>query len=128
MKQIFNHLLVRIISLASERLFLLSEIKLTIQRWARADKNTLQQRVQQASLLVEQLFVNKDIVHKIIEALEDSRPIALTAEQEDFITLARKLFRWSMIEYKTIIEYAVEIGFDKQVLDDLQNEASKLGD
>lgn len=122
-KQIFNHLLLRIIHLASERLSLLMEIKSTMQKWVESNKQDKQ--VQRTISLVEDLFKNKDLVHGVIEALEESKPKSLIAEQEDLITMARKMFRWSMTEYKALIEYASEIDFNKQVLNDLQSE-SKL--
>lgn len=122
MRLIFNHLLVRILNLASERLVLLAYQRNIISEWAKADANDKSRRVNEARRIIDDLLRNRDYVHSVLEALEESRPRALTDEQESMVSVIRKMFRWSLSEYKSIVEYAREVTFDESILEELQKE------
>lgn len=123
MRLIFNHLLIRILNLASERLVLLSEQRNTVSEWSKAgDATERGRRISEARRIVEDLLRNRDYVHGVLEAVEESRPETMTAEQQAMVSIIRKMFRWSLAEYKSIVEFATEVEFDSGILEELQKD------
>lgn len=122
MRVIFNHLLIRILNLASERFVLLAEQRKTVRNWVRADATGKGKYRKKTRQIVDDLLSNRDYVHSVLEALEESRPKTLTGEQEIMVSIIRKMFRWSLAEYKSIVEYAREVAFDENTLEELQKD------
>jgi predicted RNA-binding protein with PIN domain len=125
MKLIFTHLLIRILNLASERLVLLVDQHNTISEWTKANINDKSKYINDARRIIDDLLKNRDYVHSVLEALEESRPKTLTGEQETMVSVIRKMFRWSLSEYKSIIEYAKEVAFDQGILEELQKDTGE---
>lgn len=120
MRLIFNHLLIRILDLASERLMLLAEQHSIVHKWAKANKAEAKDRhMKDTHRIVDNLLRNRDYVRSVLEALEESRPKDLTKEQDRIVNIVRKMFRWSLGEYRSIVEYATEVKFDKGILEEL---------
>lgn len=123
MRLIFNHLLIRILNLASERLVLLAEQRNAVNEWSKAEDITERsRRIGEARRIVEELLRNRDFVHGVLEAVEESRPETMTTEQQAMVAIIRKMFRWSLAEYKSIVEYATEVEFDSKILEELQKD------
>lgn len=122
MRVVFNHLLLRILDLASERLLLLTEQREIVRKWIGADEETRTRYLKKAERLIDDLLRNKDYVHSVLEALEESRPSSLTEEQDHLVEVIRKMFRWTLREYQSVVEYAAEANFDEHLLEELQKD------
>jgi hypothetical protein len=122
MRLIFNHLLLRILDLAIERIVLLEQQKDNIYKWTRADSDEKTKHVKRAEFVIDSLLRNKDYIQGVLQALEESKPTQLSAEQDVMVSSLRKVFRWGLAEYKSIVEYASEKGFDKHVIEGLQRD------
>jgi oligoendopeptidase F len=118
MRLVFNHLLMRVLNLASERLRLMVEQKQAINRWS-AQLNEQPKHYKHVQDTVENLLKNNDYVTELLKALEESKP-KLTTEQEKIVALLRQTFRWAMAEYKTNIELAGEVKFDRKILEEFE--------
>ena len=126
MRLIFNHLLIRILNLASERLVLLTDQRNAVNEWSKTkDATERTRRIGEARRIVENLLRNRDYVHGVLEAVEESRPETITPEQQAMVSIIRKMFRWSLAEYKSIVEYATEIEFDSGILEELQKDTEE---
>lgn len=121
MKMIFNHLLIRILNLASERLLLITVQRSIIVGWMNNPEDR-SKYVRRARGIVDDLLRNQDHVHDVLEALEESKPGSLTSEQDEIVTTIRKSFKWALKEYQAVLEYAQEVKFDPQVLEELHKD------
>lgn len=123
MRMIFNHLLMRILNLAAKRLVAITQLRKIIHKWAhsREDRSRL---VKQARNIKDVLVQNQDVVSNVLEALEESKPDNLTDEHNGLVESIQKSFRWALNGYKAMMEYADEVGFPSDVLEELQKEQS----
>lgn len=126
MKMIFNHLLMRILNLASERLLLITEQREVIRSWATIP-NERAKYIRRARGIVDDLIRNQDHVHDVLEALEESKPGNLTDEQDEIVVTIRKSFKWALREYQLVLDYAHEVGLPPDVLEELHKDQNFKG-
>lgn len=124
MRFIFNHLLLRIMDLAAEKLRLLVQQKDVIRKWSTAGASDKSKYIKQAESTIDSLLCNHEHIHNILGALEESKPVGLTKEQENLISFIRRIFRWSLGEHTSVVEYAVQVGFNKDLIEGLQKKLS----
>lgn len=122
MKLIFNHLLLRLFDLATERLVLLTQQKDNIGQWVKAGADDKGKHVRRAELVIENLLRNKDYIQGVLTAVEESKPTPLSAEQDSMVASIRKVFRWGLSEYKSVLEYAGEVGFNTEIVEGLKKD------
>ena len=122
MRMIFNHLLFRMFGQAVERLQHLQREHEIIERWTKGDKEEKGRLSKQAEYVISTLLRNKDTIQSILKALEESKPIDLSPEQDGLVEIIRKTFRTGLAEYKSLVKYATEVGFDKEVLEGLKRD------
>jgi len=122
MKLIFNHLLLRILDLATERLVFLAQQKDNIHKWVKSDPDEKVKHVKRAELAIDGLLRNKNCIQGVLQALEETKPAKLTVEQDMMVSNVRRVFRWGLGEYKAVLEYAREVGFDTQVIEGLRED------
>jgi len=108
----------RVLSFASERLKLMVEQRQALRKWS-TQPNEQQKHQKYIQDTIEELLKNNDYVNELLKALEESKP-TLTPEQEKVVGLLRQTFRWAMAEYKSNIELAGEIKFDKKILEEFE--------
>jgi len=118
MRLVFNHLLMRVLSFASERLKLMVEQRQAIYKWS-TQSNEQQKHQKHVQDTIEELLKNNDYVNELLKALEESKP-TLTTEQEKIVGLLRQTFRWALAEYKSNVELAGEVKFDKKILEEFE--------
>jgi len=124
MRLIFNHLLLRILDLAAEKLHLLVQQKDVIRKWSTAGVGDKSKYVKQAESIIDSLLRNHEQIHNILGALEESKPVGLTKEQENLVSSIRRVFRWGLGEHTSVVEYAVQVGFNKDLIEGLQKNLS----
>ena len=127
MRVIFNHLLFRMLGQAVERIQVLQRERELIERWTKGDKEEKERLSKQAEYGINTLLRSKDVIYTILAALEESKPIEMNPEQDILIEIVRKTFKRGLIEYQSLIKYAVKVGFDKTILEGLEKN-KKLSD
>jgi len=126
MRLIFNHLLLRMLDLAAERMSLLTRQKDNIRSWTETRAEEKSKYTKRAEVAIDDLLKNKDAIQKVLEALESSKPNPLTGEQEVLIVLLRKIFKRGLLEYKQLVEHAVNVDFDKHIIEGLKHDQRLL--
>lgn len=123
MKFIFNHLLIRMLSLVLQRLILIDEQVKNIDRFKyKIEKEDLQDICN----LAKKIIKNKQQIYKALGAVMKVQPIIILEEQLLFLVNLRKLFVLSLQEYQNMIQGAFKVKIDKDIIADLQ-EGYQLG-
>lgn len=122
MKLIFNHLLLRLFDLATERLVFLAQQKDNIRQWTKAGVDDKGKHIRRAEVVIENLLRNKDLIQGVLSAVEESKPTPLSAEQDSMVADIRRVFRWGLSEYKSVLEYAGEVGFNTEIVEGLKKD------
>ena len=113
----------RILNLAAKRLVLITEVREVVHKWAH-NLDDRPKSIRQAEAIISELLLNQDVVHNVLEALEESKPDLLTFEHNSLVEAIQKSFRWALNEYNAVMEYAREVKFEPQVLEELHKEQS----
>jgi len=127
MKVIFNHLLFRLLNQAVERIQVLQRERDLIERWAQGNKEEKERLSNQVVYGVNSLLRSTETTQIILVAIGESRPTITNPEQDILIEIVRKTFKRGLIEYQSLIKYAVKVGFDKTILEGLEKN-KKLSD
>ena len=127
MKVIFNHLLFRLLNQAVERIQVLQRERDLIERWAQGNKEEKERLSNQVVYGVNSLLRSTETTQIILVAIGESRPTITNPEQDILIEIVRKTFKRGLIEYQSLVKYAVKVGFDKTILEGLEKN-KKLSD
>jgi len=122
MRVIFNHLLFRMLGQAVERIQVLQRERELIERWTKGDKEEKERLSKQAEYGINTLLRSKDVIYTILAALEESKPIEMNPEQDILVGIVRKMFKRGLTEYRILIKYASDVGFDETILEGLKKD------
>jgi len=120
MRVIFNHLLVRVLHFGSERLVLMSRLLGALSRYAKSDSRVKVER--EIELIALDIVSLRETIRTVLAAVDESKPIAYTEEQEKVIQMIKKVFRWSADDYLKAMEMANEMKLRQHLVEQLRSE------
>lgn len=125
MRVIFNHLLARILYLGSRKLVLTSILQGEMNRYLDGSDDQPKHKGQIESIARKMIEVRHTITD-VLEAIEHSKPDAMTAEQDDIVSMIQTIFHKSSNEFEKIRKIIHDRRIDSDVLKQLDNEEPKV--
>lgn len=122
MKMIFNHLLIRMLDLAINRICILQRQCDIVSAWVNASKEERGRLSQQSEYVIGNLMRNKDAIQALLIALEEIRPIEISSGHGILVSTIKKTFKSSLGEYKKLMKFAKEVGFDEDIVSRLDKD------